>query len=386
MKWTKDKEERLKELALTKSVPDIALELKLDEWQVRNKLSRLKIKPVGTTKDVTIETVRADISKRNQKSKETQLSKQVKLLSEELVKVEKERDAFLEVGNLVSYEIKSDGKESKRSEATTLSLFSDLHGDERVKKSQVNGLNEYNKEIAKKSTEDFFCVVAKLIKVHQREYEIKNHILALLGDFISGSIHDDLKESQDIQPTEAIWMVGGWILSGIKYLRKECPDVNLIIPCSMGNHSRITEKQRVQTEYGNSLELLLYNRLAEYFENDKMVTFLIGDAYFTIVNVYGKKLGFHHGHAVNYGGGIGGLTIPMNKAIAKWDTSVKCDLYFSAHAHTFFVGQRFVVNGSVIGYSPYAVKIKGEFERPTQTFCLINKDRDLEVIRKIILR
>lgn len=386
MKWTQQEVERLKELAPQKTIPEIAKELGLGEWQVRNKMSSLKVKPVRKEAEVTVETVRKDISNRLQKSKETQLSKQVKLLSEELVKVERERDAFLNVDTFQAYEIKSDGKEGKRSEATTLSLFSDLHGDEKVKKSQVNGLNEYNKEIAQKSTEDFFCVVAKLIKVHQREYEIKNHILALLGDFISGSIHDDLKESNDIQPTEAIWMVGGWILSGIKYLRKECPDVNLIIPCSFGNHSRITEKQRVQTESGNSLELLLYNRLAEYFETDKGVTFLIGDAYFTIVYVYGKKLGFHHGHAVNYGGGIGGLTIPMNKAIAKWDTSVRCDLYFSAHAHTFFVGQRFIVNGSVIGYSPYAVKIKGEFERPTQTFALINKDRDLEVIRKIILR
>lgn len=386
MRWTQQEVERLKELALQKTIPEIASELKLGEWQVRNKLSSLKVKPAKKTSEPTIETVRADISKRVQKSNELQLSKQVKLLADELVKVEKERDAFLEVGNLQAYDIKSDGKESVKSEATTLSLFSDLHGDERVKKSQVNGVNEYNKEIAQKSTEDFFCVVAKLIKVHQREYDVKNHICALLGDFISGSIHDDLKESNDIQPTEAIWMVGGWILSGLKYLRKECPEVNLIIPCSLGNHSRITEKQRVQTEYGNSLELLLYNRLAEYFENDKGVTFLIGDSYFTYVTVYGKVLAFSHGHNTRYQGGIGGLTIPMNKAIAQWDKMKKADYYFSGHFHQFCVGSNFIVNGSVIGYNPYAISIKAGFERPTQTFCLLNKDRDLEVIRKIILR
>lgn len=388
MKWTQEMVKQLKELATTKTIPEIASELNLGEWQVRNKLSTLKVKPAVKTKTIetTIETVRADISTRLQKSKETQLSKQVKLLSEELVKVEKERDAFLDVKDFVSYEIKSSGKESIRSEATTLSQLSDVHGDERVKKSQVNGVNEYNKDIAQKSVNDYFCVVAKLIKVHQREYDVFNHILHLGGDFISGSIHDDLKESQDMQPTEAIWMVGGWILSGIKYLRKECPDVKLVIPCSMGNHSRITEKQRIQTEYGNSLELLLYNRLAEYFENDDNVEFIIGDSYFTYVTVYGKVFAFHHGHNVRYMGGVGGLTIPMNKAIAQWDKMKKADWYFSCHAHTFFVGSNFIVNGSVIGYSPYAMSIKGGFERPTQTFCLLNKDRDLEVIRKIILR
>ncbi|MEI6529697.1 MAG: metallophosphoesterase [Candidatus Falkowbacteria bacterium] len=381
-KWTKKEVEYLQDNP-SQSGSEIAKVLDRTKDSINNKRKSLGI---IIEKPVNIESVREDVVKLVKKEQESNNAKKVKILAQELLRAEKERDAVLGVSKFETYSIVGSVSSGKKSEATTISLFSDLHGDERVKKSQVNGVNEYNKEIAKKSTEDFFIVVAQLIKVHQREYDIKNHILALLGDFISGSIHDDLKESQDIQPTEAIWMVGGWILSGIKYLRKECPEVNLVIPCSMGNHSRITEKQRIQTEYGNSLELLLYNRLAEYFENDKNVTFLIGDSYLTYVNVYGKELAFHHGHSVRYAGGVGGITIPMNKAVAQWDKMRKADYYFSGHLHSFCVGSNFIVNGSVIGYNPYAISIKAGFERPTQTFCLINRERELEVIRKIILR
>lgn len=388
MKTKKISDEELVALSHKLTRQEIATQTGLSYDVVRKRIKKLSVNPKESVKaiEVTPESVREDVAKIVEKQKESTNAKRVKVLAGEILRVEKELDALKSVGKFETYTIKSSSSDNEKSEATTLSVFSDLHGDEKVKKSQVNGVNEYNQEIAKASCEKFFRVVAQLIKVHQREYDIKNHICALLGDFISGSIHDDLKESNDIQPTEAIWLVGGWILSGIKYLRETCPEVNLIIPCSLGNHSRITEKQRIQTEYGNSLELLLYKRIEEYFENDEMVKVIITDAYFTYVTVYGKTLAFSHGHSARFNGGVGGLTIPINKAIAQWDKMKKADYYFMGHFHTFCVGANFIVNGSVIGYNPYAISIKAGFERPTQTFCLLNKERDLEVIRKIILR
>ena len=387
MKWTKENEERLKELALAKTIPEIALELKLDEWVVRNKLSRLKVKPVKKelkAKEPTIETVRADISKRVQKSNELQLSKQVKLLSEELVKTEKERDTLLGVGGVETYTIKPSGKESEKSEATTISLASDWHIEEEVKSSQVNGLNKFDINIAKERAEKFFKVTAQLIKVHQKEYEINTHILALLGDFISGSIHDDLKEGNKIQPTEAIWEAQKLIASGIEYLLKNT-DVKLIIPCSAGNHSRITEKQRIQTEYGNSLEILMYRQMEKYFASEDRVKFIINDSYLTYVKVYDFVCRFSHGHALKYGGGIGGIFIPAFKAISQWNKSKNADWDFFGHFHQLKDGGNFVSNGSLIGFNSFAVRIKADYEKPKQAFIIIDKERGMDVVRKITL-
>ena len=386
MKWTNEMVMRLKELATNKTVQEIALELKLGEWQVRNKMSSLKLKPYKpeVTIEPTIETVRADISKRIQKSSETQLSKQVKLLSEELVKIEKERDAFLQVGGVETYTIKSTDTESTKSEATSITLASDWHIEENVKSSQVNGLNKFDINIAKERAEKFFQVTSKLIKVHQKEYEIKTHILALLGDFISGSIHDDLKEGNAIQPTEAIWEAQKLIASGIEYLLKTT-DVDLVIPCSAGNHSRITEKQRVQTEYGNSLEILMYRQLEKYFNKEERVKFVINDSYLTYVKIYDFTARFSHGHALRYGGGIGGLFIPAFKAISQWNKSKPADWDFFGHFHQLKDGGNFVSNGTLIGFNSFAVRIKADYEKPKQAFIIIDKERGMDVVRKITL-
>ena len=109
-------------------------------------------------------------------------------------------------------------KESEKSPACSISLLSDFHYEEPVKSSQVNGLNRFDTTIAKERIEKLFKVIAQLIKVHQKEYQMDTHILALLGDFISGSIHEELKEANNIQPTQAIWEVQNLIASGIEFL------------------------------------------------------------------------------------------------------------------------------------------------------------------------
>jgi hypothetical protein len=75
---------------------------------------------------------------------------------------------------------------------------------------------------------------------------------------------------------------------------------------------------------------------------------------------------------VNYGGGVGGLTIPLNKAIAQWDRAMKADLTLVHHFHQRFDGGHFLVNGSLIGYNTYAQAIKAAFEEAQQQFFLIH--------------
>jgi hypothetical protein len=45
---------------------------------------------------------------------------------------------------------------------------------------------------------------------------------------------------------------------------------------------------------------------------------------------------------------------------------------FMGHFHQFFDGGNFVVNGSLIGYSPFGIAVKGAFEPPAQSLLLIN--------------
>jgi hypothetical protein len=55
-----------------------------------------------------------------------------------------------------------------------------------------------------------------------------------------------------------------------------------------------------------------------------------------------------------------------------WNRNRAAQLDCMGHFHQYCDGGNFVVNGSLIGYSPYAVSIKGAYERPSQSFFLIN--------------
>ena len=164
------------------------------------------------------------------------------------------------------------------------------------------------------------------------------------------------------------------IASGIQYILDNT-QLNLVIPCHSGNHARTTKETRFATEAGHSLEYIMYHMLADHFRNNKRVKFIIPRSYHSYVEVYGTVVRFHHGHNLKYGGGVGGLTIPVNKAIAQWNKTEWADIDCFGHWHTRFDGGNFIANGSSIGFNAFAVGIKASFEKPSQTLFLIDKKR-----------
>jgi len=147
----------------------------------------------------------------------------------------------------------------------------------------------------------------------------------------------------------------------------------------------MTQKTRVATEAGNSLERLMYHSLAITFKNEPRVQFVISDGYHTYVKVYEYTLRFHHGHSVKYYGGVGGITIPLNKAVAQWNIGRRANLDVLGHYHTFMDGGNWVANGSLVGYNAYALSIKASPEPPRQAFFLIDRDAGKTVVAPIIL-
>jgi hypothetical protein len=274
--------------------------------------------------------------------------------------------------------------DDKVGESIAVAIASDWHIEETVKPETVNGLNKYTLAIADQRVEQFFINTLKLIKKEQNESKIETLVLALLGDFISGNIHDELLETCSLRPIEAIIRAENLIIGGIDYLLKNS-ELKLVIPCAVGNHTRITKKVHIGTEQGNSLETFMYHHLKNYYKDNPRVEFMIAEGYLSYLTLWNYTICFQHGHAVKYGGGMGGLTIPMNKAIAQWEKLRHADLYVLGHWHQFFDGGNFIVNGSMIGYNPFAIFIKAGFERPTQTFFLVNKKYNRKTIVAPIL-
>jgi hypothetical protein len=267
-------------------------------------------------------------------------------------------------------------------EATMIALASDWHIEERVRQAEVNGLNEYTLEIAHRRAHHFFDTLLRLVQIEQQNTRVDHLVLGLLGDFITGDIHEELVETAQCEPAVAIRMAQEMLVAGIDHLLANSK-LNLTCIAHSGNHGRTTKDQRHATEHGHSLEWLMYHALADRYGQHPRVHFTIPEAYHSYLSVYDKLVRFHHGHAINYGGGVGGITIPVRKAIAQWNTLKRADVDCFGHFHQAFDGGNFVCNGSMIGYNAYALSIKAGYEEPVQMLFGIHSKLGKYITRSI---
>lgn len=266
------------------------------------------------------------------------------------------------------------------SQSTAFIIGSDWHVEETIDPSTVGDANSYNLGIAEKRIDAFFQNGYRLVEIQRAGTDIDDLVLGLLGDHMTGYIHEELQESNGLSPTQTILWLKPRIIGGIRALAKNFKRVTVV--CTIGNHGRTTLKKRVSTSYKNSFEWMMYHDLAEKFDGTN-VRFEITNGYHAWVKCYDYPIRFHHGDSIRYKDGIGGLTIPAMKKIAKWNTERAAYLDVFGHWHQYFDGGKFISNGCLIGYSPFAVMIGAPYEPPSQAFFLINRDRGKTIVAPI---
>jgi hypothetical protein len=273
-------------------------------------------------------------------------------------------------------------KSSGANQSTAVLIASDWHVEEEVRPEQVGGLNRYDLDIAAARIDKFWRNGLTLINSVRGATKVHDLVLVLGGDFYSGHIHEDLVESTAFSPIHSVkWLIPK-LRAGIDFMLEHGDFKKIYVVGKIGNHSRLTSKPRVSTAFDHSLEWLMYDVLAQGYKGESRVQFNLEPSYLTVLPVYDFKLRIHHGDYLRYAGGIGGLSVPLNKAIHQWNRGAGADLDILGHWHSWqsSIG-RAVVNGSLIGYSPFAVKIKAEYEPPQQGFCLISEKYGRETLR-----
>jgi len=271
-------------------------------------------------------------------------------------------------------------------DATALLALSDLHVFERVRKAEVNGLNEHNAAIASAGIKLLFQKALRLVQIERSATNVRTFVLALLGDLMTNQLHEDQLETNEGTPQEEILFLLEHLAGGIELLLREGEFERIVVPCCDGNHGRDTEKMRAANRVKHSHEWLLYCLLARHFAAEPRVQFSIADGTLHYMELYGRTIRLTHGEAIRYQGGVGGLTIPARKAIAEWDRGRRADLTVFGHWHTSLLDKQFLSNGSALGYSPYSVRIKAPFELPQQAFVVFDAKRWISAFRPIYLR
>lgn len=259
-----------------------------------------------------------------------------------------------------------------RGEATAVICLTDWHCEETVDKEAVNGLNEFNLDIARQRIERTMKKSLYLLEFARKISDIRELVVWLGGDFLTGYIHEEFEESNQLSPVEAVNWLQHELASGLTYIAQGAGVSKIRVPTSYGNHGRTTARTRVGTRHKNSYEWMLYKNLERQL--GKPFEFTIKPGYHNIQDIQGHATRFHHGDALKYNGGVGGITIPVNKSIAQWNKSKPCQYDYFGHYHQYIDCWSWTSVGCLVGYNEYALEIKADYQAPTQAFSVIDRE------------
>lgn len=267
---------------------------------------------------------------------------------------------------------------------------SDFQCGEVIKTDQVDGMNEYNMNVF---SDRYNTMIEKTIKL-SKNYMGKTNYTGIYylrgGDAISGSIHEELAETNDLSAVPAV----RWLLQhereGIKQLKKTFGRVRVYsIP---GNHGRTTFKSRAKNYVDLNFETLLAWWLESSFENDPDVEFVTpksGDAYFDCL---GWKILMSHGDRMGSRGGMGfiGPTATIARGQKKlFDdynrTGKSVDYILTGHMHTSLKLELGFSNGSLSGVSEYSIMYRMTPDSAKQWLLYLEEDLGVVEHRELIL-
>ena len=308
------------------------------------------------------------------------LTKERSDLTAELKSLQESHAAIAELASTPLEPIKQYELKSGLREATAVVLVSDLHPEEKVDPATIptrqNGRpwNAFNLAVADLRLRRLFAGAEWLIRKDQQDFQINNLLMPLLGDLITGHLHPENLENNAFGPARAAHWVGSRIIAGVDRLLAADIDLERIdMPCTGGNHGRSTHKVRPSTWADHSWEWMLYQRLAEYYANEPRVNVHASRSIHVHHTIYGFTWHGHHGDSIGFQGGVGGIAVPLNRQIKRWDVAHRSDFHDIGHFHQYMSGRNWTSNGSMIGFSAYSSKF--EPEEPCQAYYLIDAKR-----------
>lgn len=290
--------------------------------------------------------------------------------------------------NVRPIKVKAAPKVKGQSDGCAIALASDWHVGQRIDAATVNYINEFNPEVAELRAARFFNNTLKLVRKERKDIPIPTLLLWIGGDILSGWIHPELQQTNYLTPQEECVFAQNLFLGGIQRLLEDGEFTRILVVCSVGNHGRSTQKNQHANGVATSNEWMVYKNLEAVFSREKTIEFTVATSYATYAEVFGRVLRFSHGENIRFQGGVGGISIPLNKWVARMNQQRAADLDSIGHFHQripYAPGSRWQVNGCLCGFDTYALAIGASPEPPMQNFQLLDSRRGFTVAAPILL-
>ena len=258
-----------------------------------------------------------------------------------------------------------------------VAMWSDWHFGEVVDPNQINGMNEFNLEIAERRIRRLVTSTVNLLRNHVVNPQYPGIVINLGGDMMSGDIHEELSESNDKEMMPCLLDLFSILVWAIGVMADEFGKV--FVPCVTGNHGRNTRKPRAKGRNFTNFDWLLYQFLARHFEGDKRIQFFIPDGPDALYQVAGHRILLTHGDQFRGGDGMIGAAGPIirgNKKKLARNSAIDLDFdtMIIGHWHQRMALPGLIVNSSLKGYDEYANTFNFAYEPPSQELFLVHPE------------
>lgn len=272
-------------------------------------------------------------------------------------------------------------------------LTSDFQIGEVIRADETEAGYGYNSEIFRQRYRRMIDTTIYLSFSHAGEnWTYPGIIYARGGDTISGAIHDELKETDDLTPIEAVECAFEEESAGIHKLADAFGHVDVKTPGSAGNHDRNLLKPTTKKASAHSYDRLIAYMLRREFNNDSRVTFQTSKSFDVRFPIYEKQILLTHGDRMGSGGGQGfvGPMATIMRGVQKVfmeqaALGFHIDRVDHGHFHTPGYQEWVLSNGCMPGYSEFAKQFRMRPSPPTQFLLYHHKKHGVVDIKPIVL-
>lgn len=258
--------------------------------------------------------------------------------------------------------------------------WSDWHFSEVVLPEQVEGANAFNLEIFDRR---FATLVNRTIDLCENHMTGKGYpgiVVNLGGDMLSGNIHEELAQTNEMEVIPATLALAGKIAWGLRQYADKFGRVFVVgVP---GNHGRNTKKPQAKNACHTSFDWMIYKILESQFQDDDRFQFFIPNGFDAYYRVYGHRILLTHGDRTGARGGDGfiGAIGPIMRGTHKLRLSYaargrEIDTVLMGHWHNEIPMPGLRVNNCLKGYDEWAMSMRFTPTPPSQDLFFVHPKR-----------
>jgi predicted phosphodiesterase len=258
-----------------------------------------------------------------------------------------------------------------------LLLVSDAHYPEFVNPEEALGI-EYGPEIVRKRMEYIIDRTVRLLTLHQQNYPIGKLTIGVLGDMLSGNIHEELEVTNAMPMGDALTGMSYMLFDMGRILAQHVPVEMIIMP---GNHPRMTKKPRNKQKWDN-FEYIM-GKMVEALAGDQFTVTVPKDIIYTH-RIFDWNIGMTHGDGSKAASFAGipfyGLkqrsqaTQAMRSTLGFERLDMLCMGHFHQHLMWTEGDCQIILNGAIKGGDEYSIVTRSSATEPVQVLLTLHEE------------